>query len=69
MDYILISSYLIKKSLKFCGDCILETEFYNNIYFVFDVYYLNGVDYSDKYILERIEPTKLFINELGLTSD
>ena len=53
------------KNMNFSGDCILEAEFYNNIYFIFDVYYLNGVDYSDKYLFERIEPIKQYINELG----
>ena len=53
------------KNMNFEGDCILEAEYYNNIYFIFDVYYLNGIDYSKKYIFERIEPIKQFINELG----
>ena len=53
------------KNMNFQGDCIIETELYNNIFFIFDVYYLNGVDYSDKYILERIEQIKQYIDELG----
>jgi len=53
------------KNMNFEGDCIIEAEYYNNIYFIFDVYYLNGIDYSKKYIFERIEPIKQFINELG----
>ena len=53
------------KNMNFQGDCIIETELYNNIFFIFDVYYLNGVDYSNKYILERIEQIKQYINELG----
>ena len=51
--------------MNFSGDCIIETEYYNNCYFVFDVYYLNGVDYSDKYIDERIGTIKEYLNELG----
>ena len=31
------------KDFNFSGECILETEFYNNSYYIFDVYYLNGV--------------------------
>lgn len=53
------------KNMNFEGDCIIETEFYNNIYFIFDVYYLNGINYSDKYLFERINPIKQYINEFG----
>ena len=53
------------KNMNFNGDCIIETEFYNNFYFIFDVYYLNGVDYSEKYISERIESIKQYLNDLG----
>ena len=53
------------ENMNFSGDCIIEAEFYNNIYFIFDVYYLNGVDYSEKFLFERIEPIKQYINELG----
>ena len=53
------------KNMNFEGDCILETEFYNNIYFIFDVYYLNGINYSNKFLFERIDKIKQYINELG----
>ena len=53
------------KDMNFTGDCIIETEYYNDIYFIFDVYYLNGVNYSEKYLFERIGAIKPFIGELG----
>ena len=53
------------KNMNFEGDCILETEFYNNIYFIFDIYYLNGINYSNKFLFERIDKIKQYINELG----
>ena len=53
------------KDMKFSGDCIIETELYNDIYFIFDVCYLNKVDYTQKFIKERIESIKQYINELG----
>ena len=49
----------------FEGDCIIETEFYNNFYFIFDIYYLNGVNYSEKYLHERIEAIEPFLQDLG----
>ena len=51
--------------MNFTGDCIIETEYYNDIYFIFDVYYLNEVNYSEKYLFERINSIKTFIEELG----
>ena len=53
------------KDMNFTGDCIIETEYYNDIYFIFDVYYLNEVNYSEKYLFERIDAIKPFIEELG----
>ena len=53
--------------MNFSGDCIIETEFYNNLYFIFDVYYLNGENYKEKYIYERINAIKPFLEELGPT--
>ena len=55
------------KNMNFKGDCIIETEFYNNLYFIFDVYYLNGENYKEKYIYERINAIKPFLEELGPT--
>ena len=52
-------------NMNFKGDCIIETEFYNEIYHIFDVYYLNGVDYSEKYLHERIEAIEPFLQDLG----
>ena len=53
------------EKMNFNGDCIIEAELYNDCYFIFDVVYLNGVDYSDKYIYERIGSIKQYMNELG----
>ena len=53
------------KDMNFTGDCIIETEYYNDIYFIFDVYYLNGVNYSEMFLFERIGAIKPFIGELG----
>ena len=53
------------KDMNFSGDCIIETEFYNDIYFIFDVYYLNGENYSEKYLAERIGAIKPLIEEFG----
>ena len=53
--------------MNFSGDCIIETEFYNNLYLIFDVYYLNGENYKEKYIYERINAIKPFLEELGPT--
>ena len=52
-------------NMNFEGDCIIETEFYNDMYHIFDVYYLNGVDYSEKYLHERIEAIEPFLQDLG----
>ena len=41
-------------NMNFSGDCIIETEYYENIYYIFDVYYLNGVDLSNKFLDERL---------------
>ena len=53
------------EKMTFEGDCIIETELYNNIYFIFDVYYLNKVDYSKKYLHERIKAIEPFMQDLG----
>ena len=53
------------KEMKFSGDCIIETEFYKNIYYIFDVYYLNGVDYSKKFLKERLDSINNYLDELG----
>ena len=53
------------QNMKFEGDCIIETELYNDIYHIFDVYYLNGIDYSEKYLHERIEAIEPFLQDLG----
>ena len=52
-------------NMNFSGDCIIETEFYNKIYFIFDVYYLNDVNYSEKFLYERIDAIRPFLNKLG----
>ena len=51
--------------MNFTGDCIIETELYENIYYIIDVYYLNGIDYSDKYLNERLNSITEYMNELG----
>ena len=51
--------------MNFTGDCIIETEFYNKCYYIFDVYYLNGIDYSEKFIDERIDKIRQYLNDLG----
>ena len=53
------------KDFNFSGECILETEFYNNSYYIFDVYYLNGVDYSSKFLDERLNSINQYLEELG----
>ena len=51
--------------MNFTGDCIIETEYYEDIYYIFDVYYLNGIDYRNKYLKERLNSIAEYINELG----
>ena len=51
--------------MNFTGDCIIETELYENIYYIFDVYYLNEIDYSDKCLNERLNSITEYMNELG----
>ena len=51
--------------MNFSGDCIIETEFYENVYYIFDVYYLNGIDYSNKFLKERLNSINEYLNELG----
>jgi len=53
------------KNMNFSGECIIETEYYNNLYFIFDVYYLNGVDYSKKFLKERLDSITNYLDELG----
>ena len=53
------------KDFNFSGDCILETEYYNNTYFIFDVYYINEVDYSSKFLDERLNSINEYLEELG----
>ena len=53
------------KEMKFSGDCIIETEYYENKYYIFDVYYLNGVDYSEKFLHERLNSINEYLDELG----
>ena len=52
-------------NMNFTGDCIIETEFYNGIYYIFDVYYLNGYDYSQKFLKERLNSINYYLNDLG----
>jgi len=51
--------------MNFTGDCIIETEYYNKCYYIFDVYYLNEIDYSEKFIYERIDNIRQYLNDLG----
>ena len=51
--------------MNFSGDCIIEAEFYENVYYIFDVYYLNGIDYSNKFLKERLNSINEYLNELG----
>ena len=51
------------KEMKFSGDCIIETEYYENKYYIFDVYYLNGVDYSEKFLHERLNSINEYLDE------
>ena len=60
-----ISEISLDYKINFYGDCIIETEFYNGIYYIFDVYYLNRESYKEKYIDERINSINPYINELG----
>ena len=53
------------KDMTFSGDCIIETEYYNNFYYIFDVYYLNGINYSQKCLKERLDSIKNYLDELG----
>ena len=53
------------KEMKFSGNCIIETEYYENKYYIFDVYYLNGVDYSEKFLHERLNSINEYLDELG----
>ena len=53
------------KDFNFSGECILETEFYNNFFYIFDVYYLNGVNYSSKFLDERLNSINQYLEELG----
>ena len=53
------------KNMNFSGDCILETEYYENIYYIFDVYYLNGKDYSQELLHNRLDSINKYIGELG----
>ena len=53
------------KEMKFSGDCIIETEYYENKYYIFDVYYLNGVDFSEKFLHERLNSINEYLDELG----
>ena len=52
-------------NMNFSGDCIIETEYYENIYYIFDVYYLNGVDLSNKFLDERLNSIAKYMNDLG----
>ena len=51
--------------MKFSGNCIIETEFYENVYYIFDVYYLNDEDYSNKCLKERLSSITEYLDELG----
>ena len=53
------------KDFNFSGECIIETEFYDNIYYIFDVYYLNGENYSPKFLDDRLNSINKYIEELG----
>ena len=53
------------KDMNFTGDCILETEFYENVYYIFDVYYLNGKDYSQELLHNRLNSIKEYKDDLG----
>ena len=53
------------REMNFSGDCILETEYYHNIYYIFDVYYLNGENYSQKFLHDRLNSINKYIDELG----
>ena len=53
------------KDFKYSGDCILETEYYEEVYYIFDVYYLNGVNYSNKFLNERLNSIQEYLDELG----
>ena len=53
------------KDFNFSGDAILETEFYDNTYYIFDVYYLNGENYNSKFLDERLNSINQYIEELG----
>ena len=53
------------REMNFSGDCILETEYYQNIYYIFDVYYLNGENYSQKFLHDRLNSINKYIDELG----
>ena len=57
------------KNFIFSGDCILETEFYDNTYYIFDVYYLNGENYSSKLLDELIEYIKNEVSPEGIYID
>ena len=52
-------------NMNFSGDCIIETEYYENIYYIFDVYFLNGVDLSYKFLDERLNSIAEYMNDLG----
>ena len=53
------------KDFNFSGDCIMETEFYDNTYYIIDIYYLNGENYSSKFLDERLNSINQYIEELG----
>ena len=50
-------------NMNFSGDCIIETEYYENIYYIFDVYFLNGVDLSYKFLDERLNSIAEYMND------
>lgn len=54
------------EDMNFTGDCIIETEYYEGFYYIFDVYYLNGIDYSNKCLKERLNSIVYILFKLYL---
>lgn len=53
------------EDMLFDGTAILDTELYNDVYHIFDVYYLNGENLNNKFFLERLETIKPQLEYLG----
>lgn len=53
------------EDMLFDGSAILDTELYNDVYHIFDVYFLNGENLNSKFFLERMEAIKPELEYLG----